>query len=47
MNMIHLDTTGSYELPKMEEVVGLLRSTIDNFDNKLSSVKYDSSNEVK
>ena len=47
MNMIHLDTTGSYELPKMEDVIGLLRNTIDNFDNKLSSVKYDSSHEIK
>lgn len=41
MNMIHLDTTGSYEFPKLEDVVQMLKESIDKFDSKVSSVQFD------
>ena len=41
MNMMYLDTSGSYEFPKMNDIIDLMKQCIDQFDMKLSSVDFD------
>ena len=41
MNMVYLDTSGSYEFPKLEDVVKTLKEHIDNYDVKTNTVIVD------
>ena len=39
MDMIHLDISGAYELPKTEEIISLLDNHIKDFDSKMTKIE--------
>ena len=38
LNMVHLDVSGAYSLPKTEDVVNILKNHIKEIDSKLSNI---------
>lgn len=41
MNMVYLDTTGSYKFPKLEDISKVLKDHIDGLDAKLENIEFD------
>lgn len=39
MDMVHLDVSGAYELPKTEEIISLLDAHIKDFDSKMTKIE--------